>query len=236
MDKYIQSIPNLWENTSWGIALYSLIVIVIAFLLTGVIGYEREKNGYSAGLRTHILVGLGSCVFTIISKYAFSDGGGDPERIAAQVVTGIGFIGAGTIIQNGISVKGLTTAATLWIVAAIGMCCGSGVISVGILCTIASILVLTILKVLEERHANRKTIRIAYIVPKDELSLSAAVKALDEIGVVIKDVDLGTVVQNGQKCTRVILALKHKGNGKSTVEVMDALNNAVSPIKVEELH
>ena len=102
--------------------------------LGAAIGFERELRDREAGIRTHLLVSLGSALFTIVSAYgfhAFLEHGGslvraDPGRIAAQVVTGIGFLGAGAIIREGLSVRGLTTAATLWVVAAIGMACGAG--------------------------------------------------------------------------------------------------------------
>jgi putative Mg2+ transporter-C (MgtC) family protein len=107
-----------------------LLRLGLTVVLCGAIGLERETRGQAAGLRTHILVGVGAALFTLVSAYAFeSDVPGrrvDPTRIAAQIVTGIGFLGAGTIIQQGLTVRGLTTAAALWMVAAIGMAVGAG--------------------------------------------------------------------------------------------------------------
>src|SRR6476661_5847628 len=101
--------------------------LAIAAGLGAAVGIEREVREREAGIRTHLLVALGACLFTIVGAYGFhSFSGVDPTRIAAQVVTGIGFLGAGTIIREGISVRGLTTAASLWIVAAIGMASGAG--------------------------------------------------------------------------------------------------------------
>jgi putative Mg2+ transporter-C (MgtC) family protein len=104
--------------------------IALTVALCGAIGLEREARAQVAGLRTHILVGLGAALFTLVSAYAFDAGDPgvtvDPTRIAAQIVTGIGFLGAGTIIRQGLTVRGLTTAASLWIVAAIGMAAGAG--------------------------------------------------------------------------------------------------------------
>jgi putative Mg2+ transporter-C (MgtC) family protein len=116
---------------SWGDALLRLAV---AAALGGAIGFERELREREAGLRTHMLVSLGSALFTIVSAYGFTEflrSGeatvrADPTRIAAQIVTGIGFLGAGAIIRMGLSVRGLTTAASLWVVAAIGMAAGAG--------------------------------------------------------------------------------------------------------------
>ncbi len=98
--------------------------VVLAFILGGIIGFERERVDKPAGLRTHILVSLGSTQFTILSFYAFP--GGDPSRIAAYILAGIGFIGAGTIIQTRERVVGVTTAASLWVTASIGMAIGIG--------------------------------------------------------------------------------------------------------------
>ena len=108
--------------------------LAVAAVLTGAIGLERELRERAAGLRTHMLVGTGSALFTIVSAYGWSDfdfgpGTGmtlDPSRVAAQIVTGIGFLGAGAIIRQGGSIRGLTTAAGLWVVAAIGMATGAG--------------------------------------------------------------------------------------------------------------
>jgi putative Mg2+ transporter-C (MgtC) family protein len=97
-----------------------------------VIGIERELREHAAGLRTHMLVAVGACLFTLVSVYGFEEFAGegifgpDPGRVAAQVVTGVGFLGAGAILREGLNVRGLTTAASLWIVAALGMAVGLG--------------------------------------------------------------------------------------------------------------
>jgi putative Mg2+ transporter-C (MgtC) family protein len=119
------------------------IRLVLAAVLGGAVGLERELREREAGLRTHLLVSVGAAVFTLVSAYGFSDfrygmGSGltlDPTRIAAQIVTGIGFLGAGAIIRQGLSVRGLTTAATLWVVAAIGLASGAGYYSVAVIGT-----------------------------------------------------------------------------------------------------
>ena len=112
--------------------------LLVTAALCGVIGFERETRDQSAGFRTHILLGLGAALFTLVSAYGFTEfteaalqSGGrgiqfDPTRIAAQIVTGIGFLGAGAIIRQGTDVRGLTTAASLWAAAAIGMAVGAG--------------------------------------------------------------------------------------------------------------
>jgi len=123
--------------------LWELILrLVGAIVLGGVVGYQREVHGRPAGLRTHILVCLGSALFTIASL--MFGRGSEPSRIAANIVTGIGFLGAGTIIRQGSTVRGLTTAASLWSVAAIGMAVGAGG-RLYILAAAAALLVLAVL-------------------------------------------------------------------------------------------
>jgi putative Mg2+ transporter-C (MgtC) family protein len=117
-----------------------LLRLALATILCGAIGLERESRDQVAGLRTHILVGVGATLFTLVSAYAFqgfSQGGRvyDPTRIAAQIVSGIGFLGAGAIIRQGFNVRGLTTAAALWISAAIGMAMGAGYYFGGVITT-----------------------------------------------------------------------------------------------------
>lgn len=132
-----------------------LMRLVVATLLGSIIGYERDMHGRAAGLRTHTLVSIGAALFTLVSmEFSSSIEGltnpGDPGRIAAQVVTGIGFIGAGTILKSGVTIKGLTTAACLWLVAAIGMACAIGHLSISVVITFAAVIILTSAKGLEK--------------------------------------------------------------------------------------
>jgi putative Mg2+ transporter-C (MgtC) family protein len=137
--------------------------LAVAAALGGAIGVERELREREAGLRTHLLVSVGSALFTLVSAYGFHDflanGGAlvrtDPTRIAAQIVSGIGFLGAGAIIRQGLSVRGLTTAATLWLVAAIGMAAGAGYYSAALIATGGAIISLGPLRVVAFRVLNR---------------------------------------------------------------------------------
>ncbi|HEY0583538.1 MAG TPA: MgtC/SapB family protein [Chloroflexota bacterium] len=115
-----------------------MLRISLAFILGGVIGYERESIQRPAGLRTHMLVAAGSAAFTVVSVYAFIGQGTvrDPSRVAAQVVAGVGFLGAGTIWRTSSTVRGLTTAASIWLVAAVGMLAGSGLYLLAVFTTI----------------------------------------------------------------------------------------------------
>lgn len=165
-----------------------IIRILSALLLGFAIGLEREMTNKYAGLRTNILVCLGACIFTIISIYGFptfADGDNvivsqatgvrDTARIAAQVVTGIGFIGGGTVLRHGATVFGLTTAATLWIAASIGMACGAGMYGVAILGTILAILTLVSVRVFEKnvlisstKNTKRLKVNISCISEKSD--------------------------------------------------------------------
>lgn len=133
------------------------IKILVSIILGGLIGLERERRNRPAGLRTHILVSLGSCLFTI-SSIEFSKiyrSGVDPSRVAANIVTGVGFLGAGTIMKEGLTIKGLTTAATIWLSSAIGLTCGLGFYIPAILTTLLAFLVLIFVRVFEYERLGK---------------------------------------------------------------------------------
>jgi putative Mg2+ transporter-C (MgtC) family protein len=134
-----------------------LLRLFVAAALGGAIGVERELRERQAGLRTHLVVSVGAALFTLVSAYGFSnfDGKVDPTRIAAQIVSGIGFLGAGAIIRQGLSVRGLTTAASLWLVAAIGMGAGAGYWDGALIATLGALLTLGPLRVVAFRILSR---------------------------------------------------------------------------------
>ncbi len=147
-----------------------LLRLGLAGLCGAVLGYEREVHGRSAGLRTNLLVCVGSALMTIVSEHFFLLYGEnpssvlrmDPARVAAQIVVGIGFIGAGVIIKETGGIRGLTTAATLWLVAGVGMACGTGMYSIATATTLIALTALTVLKKIEKNipRDNYKTIEI----------------------------------------------------------------------------
>jgi putative Mg2+ transporter-C (MgtC) family protein len=143
------------EDLSLGTQLELTLRLVVALLLGAVIGWERELQRMPAGFRTHALVSLGSAIFTIVSAYAFTGPLSDPTRIAAQVVSGVGFLGGGAILHYGGTVRGLTTAASLWAVAAVGMAAGAGLFVVA---AVSAALVIVALEVFQriERRAKRR--------------------------------------------------------------------------------
>ena len=153
---------DTWINSEYGLALRLdlLFRLVLAVVLGGAIGWEREASSKPAGLRTNILICVGAALFTDLSirfgGLAIEGADRDPARIAAQVITGIGFLGAGTIIQARGTVTGLTTAATLWVVAGIGMSVGSGSYVEAVGATLLVLVVLVLLAPMENVIARRR--------------------------------------------------------------------------------
>ena len=146
-----------------------ILRIFAAGILGGLIGFEREFRAKEAGVRTHFIVALGSALFMIISQYAFS-GRFDAARVAAQVVSGIGFIGAGVIIFQKNAVRGVTTAAGLWVAAAIGLACGAEMYSVAIAATLMTILVLETMHFVTRNYGFKEISLTLSPVTSDELA------------------------------------------------------------------
>lgn len=160
--------------------------IILAVILGGVVGYERERHNRPAGFRTHILVCVGSTLIMMVSAYGFSGqiGAGfeaDPGRIAAGVVTGIGFLGAGTIIQQRGSIRGLTTAASIWVVSGIGLAVGVGFYLGAVLTTVLVLTSLLLLGQIERKIFSRRRLK--------RLTVNAADRAglLGHIGLILGD-------------------------------------------------
>lgn len=143
------------ETLSLGTQVELTLRLVAALVMGAVIGWERELQRMPAGFRTHALVSLGAAIFTIISAHGLTGPASDPTRIAAQVVSGIGFLGGGAILHYGGTVRGLTTAASLWAVAAVGMAAGAGLL---IIASVSTVLVIVALEVFQrlERMAKRR--------------------------------------------------------------------------------
>jgi putative Mg2+ transporter-C (MgtC) family protein len=168
-----------------------------AALLTGAIGAERELRERAAGLRTHMLVGVGAALFTLVSAYAWGDffveGAQqrlDPTRIAAQIVSGIGFLGAGAILRQGLSVRGLTTAAGLWVAAAIGMACAAGFWPAALITTAIVMLGLGPFRRLEHWINRRGTdIGVVEVHLSPERSIGAVVDLLEPRRVAINGIE-----------------------------------------------
>ncbi|MCF6411888.1 MgtC/SapB family protein [Pseudalkalibacillus salsuginis] len=166
------------------------IRLVLAAVLCGMVGIEREFKRHPAGFRTHLLVGVGACLMMILSIFGFEDflnthqrvQGFDPSRLAAYVVSGIGFLGAGTILVHGVTVKGLTTAASIWVVAGIGLVVGIGMYYEAIFTTCIVILSLLFLNKFEDLYLRKQRYHhVTVIVENKEVSLSKIVNELESL-------------------------------------------------------
>ncbi|TVY01056.1 MgtC/SapB family protein [Paenibacillus cremeus] len=162
--------------------IHITIRLVLAFLLGGFIGFEREQSSHAAGMRTHILVCVGSTLIMLLSIYGFSEFTSvtmrDPARLAAQVISGIGFLGAGTIMFTGKSITGLTTAASLWVVAAIGLAIGAGFYYAAALTVILVLISLFVLNQVEKKYFRAKKVRHFKLKAVDTPSLLARVSTM----------------------------------------------------------
>ena len=151
-------------------SLTELTLLLVAFGLCGLIGIERQIRQKAAGFRTHVLVGTGSAAFTLVSAFGFAgvlgaDVNLDPSRIAAQIVSGIGFVGAGVIFTRRDAIRGLTTATTIWVAAAVGMAAGAGMISLAVFLTALHLAALVVFAPIIRRipgRDNAKVLRITY--------------------------------------------------------------------------
>ncbi len=176
--------------------------LLLAMALGGVIGWQREATEKPAGFRTHILVCLGAALFTLISAVGFFGSGADPARVASNIVVGIGFLGAGTIWRTGASVQGLTTAANLWTVAAIGTAAGIGYYFGAVLTAIIVLGVLTLFKGLEAIIPRRGAGHLIMITSDRPGQLGRIGTALGSFGVNIEHIEFSE-----RRDSRVVLQL-----------------------------
>jgi putative Mg2+ transporter-C (MgtC) family protein len=157
--------------------------LLVAAILGALVGLEREIHDHPAGMRTHLLVSLGSAGFTVLSIAAFPAPGADPARIAAQIVSGIGFLGAGAILKAGATIRGLTTAASLWTVAAVGMAAGAAAWIVAITITVIAIVSLWPLQLVADRFIGRAPhlVRLRLVVD-DPAALARVISVITDRG------------------------------------------------------
>jgi putative Mg2+ transporter-C (MgtC) family protein len=179
-----------------------ILRLFVAGMLGGLIGFEREVRAKEAGLRTHFIVALGSALFMIISQYAFS-GRFDAARVAAQVVSGIGFIGAGVIIFQKNVVRGVTTAAGLWVAAAIGLACGAGMFAVAIAATLMTLICLEAMHWIAKAYGEKSIMLTIYPVRGDQLH-----GVLESIRAAGGDVHSFTLVQD-KASVHVLVRQRH---------------------------
>ena len=179
-----------------------LIKLGIGAVLAGLVGWERERRGGAAGIRTHMLIVVGVILFTEVSK-AFA--GADPSRIAAQILTGIGFLGAGTILRVGPEVKGLTTAASIWAVSAIGMAISLGgpFLVIALAATVLTLLTLAVVTKIEMKLFPNSHPSELLLTLREQTAVVAVIQALNEAGMRITQTQVLTTLPNVEMLLRV---------------------------------
>ena len=242
----MNSLTQLFDNYY----IQTIVKIVLIIILSGIIGLERDSWNKPAGFRTHALVGISSVLVVLCGEYFFKTfGSGDPGRIPAQLLSGIGFIGAGTILRDGFNVKGLTTAASLLAVTCIGLCIGAGFYFIGITATVISYLVLSYSYLLTDRldHFVNCEISISYKGSKEKAikdlelffnSKNILIKKLELSNDNVSESDVESNSDNNatppDKIKTVIFHIKYDHNTKlsSIISSIASLDNIT---KVEEI-
>jgi len=201
--------------------------LVVAAILGSAVGFERERKEWAAGLREHMLVCLGSALFMIVSAYGFAEVLKpslvvlDPSRVAAQVVTGIGFLGAGTILVRGESIRGLTTAASLWAIAAVGLAIGGGMYVAGCLTTVLLLIILALVKPLEKLiYPEKRAFEITLRMRSDRVDIPLLERAILSANVTLVQVVMRRCEENGFHFVEIIV---RKPKHTSITAVLNAL-------------
>jgi len=229
MTDLLSSLENMQITT-----VSAMVRIALSLILGACVGIERKTKGQMAGLRTFSLICMGACIAMMLSIYVCQETSGlqraDPGRIAAQVISGIGFLGAGTIIQMKGSVRGLTTAAGIWIIAAVGMAVGCGLYLVAVVSTVMVLLVLTLLERLEKRvnvGNESRTIRLKV------KGIVSSIRPYEEV-LAKYDIHLSKVYveydyeQDVTRLNLVILIREHS----DFIDIFDALHNILPTINI----
>ena len=221
-----------YEHTLLGsYELAILVKLLLAGIAGGVVGLEREKHGRPAGLRTNLLVSLGACTMMIISEAFFLKYGGldaqstlrlDPSRTAAQIVTGIGFLGAGVILKEGASVRGLTTAATLWVVAGLGMAFGMGHFTLGAISTVLVLISLIFLKKLDPMMKKDRYLTLTVTAENREVLYDEIQKLLEERELELSDLSSHVDLVNNELFIQMMITQQQRRIGRElTREILN---------------
>lgn len=183
-----------------------LLRLILAVIFGGIIGYQREISEKPAGLRTHVLVSLGSALLMVVSVEPFlGTQFADVTRIAAGVVTGIGFLGAGAIIRQGSIVRGLTTAASIWVVSGVGLAVGAGLYIPSLTATVLILLTLVGLKYIEQRAVSGRTIQVTAL--DNPQQLGKIISALGELDVTVRTIELEPIEAEGTNIVQLNLQI-----------------------------
>ncbi len=217
-------------------ALEHLLQLVLSLIAGGAIGLERERSNQPAGLRTHILIALGATLLMQLSRYiALPPTGGDPGRIAAQVVSGIGFLGAGAILRFGGNVKGLTTAASIWIVAALGLVIGGGLYLLAAAATLLVLFTLTTLNRIEKRMFPDRSIKVLEVNLRDtRINTDTIVAILRKHGIHVSNIDVTQAIEKKTVKMKFIVKIAEDTDLKALYDELNSVDT-VYQVKLEQL-
>ena len=231
MEKIIDGIRSNWEIMFF---LRMIPRLMVTAVLCGLIGVEREHVNRPAGLRTHVLVGISAALVMITSEYLFHQynemANIDPARLGAQVISGIGFLGAGTIVKDGFNVRGLTTAASLWAVACIGLAAGAGLYSGAILATIFIYVTLEVMKNIIGKQKHYKVLRVR-LLKIDETIENIKIE-LEKSHIYINQTELFMLEENMSEIRMKISISSEKSMLSSAMEAIRNMEN-VSYVDIE---
>lgn len=250
MDKAIVELA--YRFNGWGLALYVLIVTLISGALSAVIGIEREIKGQAAGLRTHVLLSIGCTLIMVVSIFGIGYASGqidfntgyidasllsyDTSRIGAGITAGIGFVCAGTIIRTGLSVRGLTTAATLWVSAGIGMACGSGLVLEAIIVAGITMILLTGLLSIEKAIGKRSP-QIRLTLKKSTVIIHDLRQTAEVNGLIIKNIHTcSTKGENGEDNTVVNVLFAFQSSQAALEDLCETFANKEGVLSLEKVH
>ena len=233
-NEMVDMLANLFvtENLST-----EIIKLILAFTAGALIGIEREKHGRPAGMRTHVLVCTGACLMMIISegvfaKYSHLNADGiariDPGRIGAQIITGIGFLGAGVILKEGASVRGLTTAACLWYVAGVGMAFGFGMTAIGILSTILAFVALFALKHVDTLLRKDRFLRLSVITVGDKDIFAEMKNIFRAHSLVTANIEQEYDLENQRIQYDFIITHHHRPMGRTLIDEISKLDGVTN--------
>ena len=222
----------LREITVYSVALRILAAVFIA----GILGLEREKKSRAAGLRTYILVCMGSCLIMLTNQYIYqTTGAGDPMRLGAQVVSGIGFLGAGTIIVTKHNqIKGLTTAAGLWASAGVGLALGVGFYEAAFTAGFAVFAILTLLQRWDDKMKGKTRIIELYIELAESVPLGELIRQLRALGAEIESIEMEKDPQLEDNAKPLVATLRTKKRGAHSV-LIERIKRLDGIIHLEEL-
>lgn len=207
--------------------------LAAALVAGGIIGYERERDSQPAGLRTHMILALGAALVMILSVNIGIKYGSDPSRLAAQVVSGVGFLGAGAILRFGFNVKGLTTASTLWTTAMVGMAIGYGYYLVSLFAVVITIIVLTLVERFEKKFVRVNVIRTVVVdVHEREGILREVRKTISKMADALLAFSVQKSVKNKHMRLEIVARFNRNEKLEDMLEVISSIEG-VKGIKIE---